>query len=95
MPLASTHLPVGGGRHVVNAIQHDQGPSWKMIVDLSGETTAYVVYPGGQNGNPGSPYYQQFVDTWSSGRYYKAWVYKKGKENDPAIKWKMHFQPAG
>ncbi|MBU6159385.1 MAG: penicillin acylase family protein [Bacteroidetes bacterium] len=95
MPLAVAHLPVGGGKHVVNAIQHDQGPSWKMIVDLSGETSAYVVYPGGQNGNPGSPYYQQFVDTWSNGRYYKAWVYKKGKENDAAIKWKMHFQPAG
>jgi penicillin amidase len=62
-----------------------------MIVDLSGETSAYVVYPGGQNGNPGSRYYDQFVDTWAKGGYYKAWVYKKGMEQDAHVKWTMKF----
>ena len=91
MPFAREHLPIGGGKHIVNAAQHDHGSSWKMIVDLSGETSAYVVYPGGQNGNPGSRYYDQFVDTWAKGGYYKAWVYKKGMEQDAHVKWTMKF----
>ena len=95
MPFAAQHLQIGGGTHVINAVQHDHGPSWKMIVDLSGETSsAYVVYPGGQNGNPGSRYYNQFVNTWTNGKYYKAWVFKKGMEDDPEIKWEMKFKPS-
>ncbi|MBL0334713.1 MAG: penicillin acylase family protein [Chitinophagaceae bacterium] len=27
-------------------------PSWRMIVQLTGTTEAYGVYPGGQNGKP-------------------------------------------
>jgi penicillin amidase len=91
MPFAKPHLPIGGGKHIINAAQHDHGSSWKMIVDLSGDISAYVVYPGGQSGNPGSRYYDQFAQTWANGRYYKAWVYKKGKENDPKVKWIMKF----
>jgi penicillin amidase len=91
MPFAKPHLPIGGGKHIINAAQHDHGSSWKMIVDLSGDISAYVIYPGGQSGNPGSRYYDQFAQTWAKGRYYKAWVFKKGKENDPKVKWKMRF----
>ncbi len=91
MPFAKPHLPIGGGKHIINAAQHDHGSSWKMIVDLSGDISAYVVYPGGQSGNPGSRYYDQFAQTWAKGRYYKAWVFKKGKENDPKVKWIMKF----
>ena len=29
-----------------------------------------AVYPGGQSGNPGSKYYDTFVDTWAAGKYY-------------------------
>jgi penicillin amidase len=95
MPFAEEHLPIGGGKHVINAAQHDHGSSWKMIVDLSGETSsAYVVYPGGQNGNPGSRYYNQFANTWAKGRYYKAWVFKKGMEENSKIKWVMKFKPS-
>ncbi len=91
MPFARTGLPIGGGRHIVNATQHNHGPSWKMIIHLKQETEAFVVYPGGQSGNPGSRYYDQFVDTWASGSYYKAWIFRKGQESNPAIKWRMTF----
>jgi hypothetical protein len=91
MPFAKPHLPIGGGKHIINAAQHDHGSSWKMIVDLSGDISAYVVYPGGQSGNPGSRYYDQFAQTWAAGKYYKAWVYKKGNENDTKVKWTMKF----
>jgi penicillin amidase len=62
-----------------------------MIIHLKQETEAFVVYPGGQSGNPGSRYYDQFVDTWANGSYYKAWIFRKGQESNPAIKWRMTF----
>jgi penicillin G amidase len=92
MPFARTGLSIGGGKHIVNATQHSHGPSWRMIVHLTNETEAYVVYPGGQNGNPGSKYYDSFIDTWAKGDYYKAWVMKKGDVSNPNIKWKMNFK---
>ena len=65
-----------------------------MIVELTNETDAYVVYPGGQSGNPGSKYYDQFIDTWAAGNYYKAWVMKKGDDKHPKVKWTMTFKKA-
>ncbi|HMO32211.1 MAG TPA: penicillin acylase family protein [Lacibacter sp.] len=94
LPFARTGLPVGGGAHIVNATQHSHGPSWRMVVELTDETEAFVVYPGGQSGNPGSRYYDQFVDTWARGDYYRAWVYKKGQEEHPRKRWKMTFSKA-
>jgi penicillin amidase len=56
------------------------GPSWRMIVDLSPEGKAWGVFPGGQSGNPGSPYYANFVDAWSSGNYYELDLWKSEAE---------------
>ena len=91
LPFARQGLPIGGGRHIVNATQHNHGPSWRMIVELTKETNAYVVYPGGQSGNPGSKFYDQFVDTWAAGKYYNVWYYKKGDEENPRKRWTMTF----
>jgi acyl-homoserine lactone acylase PvdQ len=33
---------------------------------------AYVTYPGGQSGNPGSGRYDTFLKTWEAGEYYEA-----------------------
>ena len=52
---------------------------------------AYGVYPGGQSGNPGSKYYDNFVDTWAAGQYYKLWVMKKEEANDKRVIGKMVF----
>jgi penicillin amidase len=94
MPFARKGLNIGGGKHIINATQHSHGPSWRMIVELTNETDAYVVYPGGQSGNPGSKYYDQFIDTWAAGSYYKAWILKKGEEKNPKVKWTMTFKKA-
>ena len=52
-----------------------------MIVELAPDRPhAYVVYPGGQSGNPGSKYYDQFVDTWTKGEYYEAIFMRKADE---------------
>ncbi len=89
MPFARTGLPIGGGTHVINAMQHDHGPSWRMIVQLTQETEAYVVYPGGQSGNPGSMYYDNFVDKWAAGSYYKAWFMQRGENEGDRLVWKI------
>lgn len=92
MPFSRTGLPVGGGAHIINAMQHTHGPSWRMVVELTDETNAYVVYPGGQSGNPGSPYYDSFVDKWAAGEYYKAWFMKRGESVGEKPVWKLEFE---
>lgn len=89
--LSRSHLNVGGGRHAINCIKKSHGPSWRMIVELTDNINAYGVYPGGQSGNPGSKYYDAFVDTWTAGKYYSLWLMHKGDEKDNRVKWMMHF----
>ncbi|HMJ47918.1 MAG TPA: penicillin acylase family protein, partial [Ferruginibacter sp.] len=85
------HLPIGGGTNIINATKEAHGPSWRMIVHLTSQTEAYGVYPGGQSGNPGSRFYDNFIDTWVSGKYYTLWMMTKNEVNDPRIKWKLNF----
>lgn len=92
MPFARTGIPVGGNGNIVNAVTKSHGPSWRMIVQLTNETESYVVYPGGQSGNPGSKFYDNFVDTWAKGEYYKAWMMKKGEEKNEKVKWILQFK---
>ncbi|HTB51188.1 MAG TPA: penicillin acylase family protein [Ferruginibacter sp.] len=85
------HLPIGGGTYCVNAAKSDHGPSWRMVVSLTSQTEAYGIYPGGQSGNPGSKYYDDFVDKWVAGKYNILWMMSKGEEKDQRVKWKMVF----
>ena len=91
MPFARTGLHVGGAGNIINAMTHNHGPSWRMVVHLAPETEAYGVFPGGQSGNPGSLYYDNFVDTWATGEYFKLWVMKKTDALDTRVKWTMKF----
>ncbi len=88
---SSLHLPVGGGTYCVNAIKADHGPSWRMVVSLKPQTEAYGIYPGGQSGNPGSKYYDDYINKWVEGKYNILWMMAKGEEKDQRIKWKMSF----
>ena len=63
-------IPIGGDRNIVNATSKNHGPSWRMIVEMTNPPTALGIYPGGQSGNPGSKYYDNFIDDWAAGRYY-------------------------
>lgn len=92
MPFAREGLQIGGGVNVLNATTHDHGPSWRMIVHLTDETEAWVVYPGGQAGNPGSRFYDSFVDTWAKGTYFKAWIMKPAESSDKRVRWHMTFK---
>jgi penicillin amidase len=66
------HLQIGGWSNTINACTHDHGPSWRMIVEMDSIPRAYTIYPGGQSGNPGSPYYSDFIRQWVEGKYHAA-----------------------
>jgi len=91
LPFARTGLPVGGNGNIINAVTHSHGPSWRMIVQMSSPAEAYGVYPGGQNGNPGSKYYDDFIDNWVKGEYYKLWFMKEGDRAARKFNWVMEF----
>jgi penicillin G amidase len=84
-------LVTGGSTHTINATKQTHGPSWRMVISLTKQTEAYGVYPGGQSGNPGSRYYDNFIDQWAAGKYYTLWMMAKGEEKDSRIKWVMNF----
>lgn len=65
------NLPIGGGSGIVNATKKNHGPSWRMIVEMSSPPKALGIYPGGQSGNPGSKYYDNFIDDWAAGNYHE------------------------
>lgn len=62
-------IDVGGTKHSLNAMQQKFGPSWRMIVALGDTPEAYGTYPGGQSGNPASPFYSNKISTWAKGEY--------------------------
>lgn len=86
-----SNLPIGGGTHIINATKETHGPSWRMVIHLTQQTEAYGVYPGGQSGNPGSKFYDDFIDKWAAGQYYSLWMMTKAEEKDKRVKWTMHF----
>lgn len=90
-PLSRMNLPVGGGAQCINATKVDHGPSWRMVISLTAKTEAYGVYPGGQSGNPGSKYYDSFVDQWAAGKYYSLWMMTKEEVSDKRVQGKMTF----
>ncbi len=89
--LSRTHLPIGGGTDCINAAKQFHGPSWRMIVELLDKTEAYGIYPGGQSGNPGSPFYDTFVDMWVEGKYLPVWIMGADDTGDKHVKWVMNF----
>jgi penicillin G amidase len=71
-------ISTSGGRHIVNAMSKSQGPSWRMIVELSSPPKAWVNYPGGQSGDPASPHYKDMLEGFFEGEYYEVTL-----QNDP------------
>ncbi len=93
MPFARQGLQNGGGYGILNATVHSHGPSWRMVVQLTTPITADVVYPGGQSGNPGSKYYDNFVNAWAEGNYYSAWFMNSSETTDSKVRWTMQCRP--
>jgi penicillin amidase len=62
-----------------------------MVVHLTDDIEAYGIYPGGQSGNPGSKYYDNFVDDWASGKYNRLWIMKAAEKKDNRVKYVINF----
>ena len=78
-------LPIGGGSGIVNATKKNHGPSWRMIVEMSSPPKALGIYPGGQSGNPGSKYYDNFIDDWAAGKYHELNFLQTDEKTDAVI----------
>ena len=76
----------GGGPGIVNATTEVNGPSWRMIVQLDkGWPKAYGLYPGGQSGNPASPFYDNMIDKWAKGELNELFFMKAKDEKSSRI----------
>jgi len=75
----------GGGAGIVNATSERNGPSWRMVVALGPQVRAYGVYPGGQSGNPGSPYYNNLLETWRVGKLDELVFLRSAQEASPRV----------
>ncbi len=79
-------IPNGGGPGIVNATSETHGPSWRMVVQLDKEwPKAYGLYPGGQSGDPGSPYYDNMIDKWAKGELNELLFMKNKTEKSARI----------
>jgi len=92
-PFSVSGLQVGGGRSIVAANSSTHGQSWKMIVELGDRPQAWAVYPGGQSGNPGSPYYDNMVSTWANGEYYSFTLMQEPDQDNGKIMFRQYLNP--
>ncbi|WP_291782103.1 penicillin acylase family protein, partial [Cecembia sp.] len=63
------NIYTGGYSGILNATSERHGASWRYVVEMGDEITAFGIYPGGQSGNPGSRFYDNFIKTWANGEY--------------------------
>jgi len=91
--LSRLNLNSGGDDNCLNAYTKFHGPSWRMVVELTDNINAYGIYPGGQNGNPGSKYYDTFINNWLVGKYYKLLFANKNQlQKQTDLKGKITFR---
>ncbi len=78
-------LKTDGAKSTINALGSTNGPSWRVVVELGSDLKAKGLYPGGQSGNPGSPWYDNMVDAWTKGELYELLFLKEADANHPRI----------
>jgi len=78
-------LGIGGSKSTVNALSETNGPSWRMVVELGKMPKGYGVFPGGQSGNPGSPFYDNMVDAWAHGKLYDLYYMQSVNDKSATI----------
>ena len=80
-----------GWSTTINALTKTHGPSWRMVIHLTKPIEAYGVYPGGQSGNPGSKFYENFIDSWATGKYFTLWMMHEDESSDKRIIGQINF----
>ncbi|MGY6743464.1 MAG: penicillin acylase family protein [Cecembia sp.] len=75
------NIYTGGYGGILNATGERHGASWRYVVEMGDKITAVGIYPGGQSGNPGSKFYDNFIKIWANGEYVN---FDLRKQEDPA-----------
>ena len=83
----------GGNKGIVNATSKFNGPSWRMIVEMTDDIHAEAIYPAGQSGNPGSQFYDNMITDWAAGKYYEVWHSAEINEMKKHAKLVIQLQP--
>ncbi|WP_090559629.1 penicillin acylase family protein [Pedobacter hartonius] len=78
-------LMTNGGKGTINALSGANGPSWRMVVELGKRPKGHGVFPGGQSGNPGSPFYDDMISTWASGKLYDLYLMSSAADTSGKI----------
>ncbi len=66
--LGIENFEADGNAGVINALRDDDGPSWRMVVQMGYPVKGYGIFPGGESGNPGSYFYDDLFKTWKEGK---------------------------
>lgn len=90
--LGRRHVITGGDLGIVNATGRRHGPSWRMVVSLGPQVEGWGIYPGGQSGNPGSPFYDNMVDDWAAGELHELLFLESADLGDARIVARMHLK---
>jgi penicillin G amidase len=91
LPGFAHKLNADGSANAVNATKTTAGPSWRMVVEMGDTPHAYVVYPGGQSGNPGNKSSEEFIERWANGEHYEAIFMKSADEKQERLKKIIEF----
>jgi len=76
----------GGTGGVINALRDNNGPSWRMVVQMGPTVKGYGVFPGGESGNPGSFFYNDMFTTWRDGKLNELLFLNSAGEDSKRIK---------
>lgn len=93
--LSALDLPVQGGPGTLNpsAGEGGFGASWRMVVELGPTVQAWSTYPGGQSGNPASPYYDDRIPQWVEGGLDAVLLPHRPEDLGDAVAGKMRLLP--
>jgi penicillin amidase len=83
----------GGTGGVIDALRNNNGPSWRMVVQMGPMVKGYGVFPGGESGNPGSFYYRDMFETWRNGKLNELLFLNSADERSGRIKSTLSLTP--
>lgn len=85
-------VAVGGYDHIINANDERHGASFRIIMEMSHPVKAWTIFPGGQSGNPGSKFYDNYIDRWRNGKYLEVSIMDPNTKADNIL-FTHNFQP--
>jgi penicillin amidase len=93
--LGSSSMPLGGVAESIFANTGEHGPVWKLVVALGKTPHAWGVYPGGQSGDPLSPFYDNFLEPWQKGAMKELIFLPSKKAENPRLLKRLTLDPKG